>query len=95
LFEGLLWLPVTLSVTAYATTVGAFIDMSAGVNAGKLIKQMAQVLFIYFGLVPDALLIILLMPMGLPWVAALAVTAVNLLLTGLFLYLASLTIGTK
>ncbi len=93
--QGLVWLPVILSVTAYATTVGTFIDLSAGVNAGKLIKQMGQALFIYFGLIPDALLVILLVTAGLPVVAALAVTALNLLLTGLFLYLASLTVGTK
>ena len=93
--QGLLWLPVILSVTAYATTVGTFIDLSAGVNAGKLIKQMGQVLVIYFGLIPDALLVILLVTAGLPVAAALAVTALNLLLTGLFLYLASLTVGTK
>ena len=93
--EALVYIPAILSVTAYSTIVGTFIDMSVSVNAGKMIKQMVQAMFIYFGLLPDIGLVILLSSLGLTAWAALGIALVNLLLTGLFLYLASLVMGTK
>ena len=93
--EALIYIPAILSVTAYSTIVGTFIDMSVSVNAGKMIKQMVQAMFIYFGLLPDIGLVILLSSLGLTAWAALGIALVNLLLTGLFLYLASLVMGTK
>ena len=49
----LAWLPLIVSVDFYATNVGAFIGLSVPVSAGKTLKQLIQVLFVYFGLLPD------------------------------------------
>lgn len=53
----LAWLPLILSIDFYATNVGAFINLSVPVSAGKNIKQVVQILFIYFGIVPDIAII--------------------------------------
>lgn len=53
ILAALAWLPPILSVTFYATAVGAFIGFSVPVAAGKTVKQLVQVLFVYFGLLPD------------------------------------------
>ena len=52
----LAWIPFIISIDFYATTVGAFINLSVPVAAGKTIKQFVQILFIYFGLIPDAVI---------------------------------------
>ncbi len=52
----LLAVPVIVSVDFYATTVGAFINLSVPVSAGKMLKQIIQVMFIYFGLIPDVII---------------------------------------
>lgn len=49
----LAWIPVIVSVDFFSTTVGAFINLSVPVSAGKIVKQFVQVIFIYFGLLPD------------------------------------------
>ena len=46
-----------VSVDLYSSLVGCFIDLSVPVSGGKTIKQMIQVSFIYFGLIPDILVI--------------------------------------
>ena len=56
-FLALAWVPFIVSVDFYATNVGAFIGLSVPVSAGKMLKQVVQVMFIYFGLVPDAAII--------------------------------------
>ena len=53
----LAWVPFIVSVDFYATNVGAFIGLSVPVSAGKMLKQVVQVMFIYFGLVPDIAII--------------------------------------
>ncbi len=95
LFPGLFWIFPIVSVTAYATSVGTFIDMSVNVNAGKTLKQMIQVIFIYFGLLPDIVVVGVLLILKLPVLAALAVTLINLGLSALFLFFASLLMGRK
>ena len=90
LFPALLWILAIVSVTGYATAVGTFIDMSVNVNAGKTLKQMIQVIFIYFGLLPDIIVVGVLLVLGLPVLAVLAVTLINTALTVLFLFFASL-----
>ena len=95
LFPGLFWILPIVSVTAYATSVGTFIDMSVNVNAGKTLKQMIQVVFIYFGLLPDIVVIGVLLILKMPLLAALAVTLINLALSALFLFFASLLMGRK
>ncbi len=58
LLTTLLWIPLIVSVDFYATTVEAFINFSVPVSAGKTLKQMVKIMFIYFGLVPDAIVMI-------------------------------------
>ena len=53
LFVSLAWVPFIVSVDFYATNVGAFIGLSVPVAAGETIKQIVQIMFIYFGLLPD------------------------------------------
>ncbi len=56
LLYALLAVPAIVSVDFYATAVGAFINASVPVSAGKMVKQVVQVMFIYFGLLPDAVI---------------------------------------
>lgn len=91
----LVWLPVIVSVDFYASTVGAFIDLSVPIAAGKTIKQFVQILFIYFGLIPDAaILAVAIVNEQTVW-GALGTTAVNVLLGLLFLSLAATCIEPK
>ena len=53
----LAWILFIVSIDFYATTVGTFIDLSVPVSAGKTVKQIVQVMFVYFGLLPDVALI--------------------------------------
>lgn len=53
----LAWVPFIVSVDFYATNVGAFIGLSVPVSTGKTLKQIVQVMFIYFGLLPDIAII--------------------------------------
>ena len=95
LFPAVIWVLAILSVTAYATSVGTFIDLSVSVNAGKTLKQMIQIVFVYFGLLPDIIIVGLLLLAGLPLVAVLVVTLINAGLSALFIFLASLFMGRK
>ncbi len=81
------WLVFTISVDLYATTVGTFIDLSIPFSSGKLVKQLVQVLFIYFGLIPDAGILFVFHRNG-HFLAGTAITfVVNLLLGTIFLAL--------
>ena len=91
--QALLWLPAILSVTAYSTAVGAFIDMSVNTDAGKMLKGIVQMIFLYFGLLPVVGAALPFLLMDMPLAAALAVTLLNLGLTALFIFFASLTMG--
>ncbi len=86
---GLLWLPVIVSVDFFATTVSTFIHLSTPTSAGKIVKQMVQVLFIYFGLLPDIGIVAAFLAMGQPVMAALGAAICNVLLGLLFFALAS------
>ncbi len=86
---GLLWLPVIVSVDFFATTVSTFINLSTPVSAGKIVKQLVQVLFIYFGLLPDIGIVAVFLAMGQPVSAALGATILNVFLGLIFFALAS------
>ena len=47
-----------LSIDLSSSAVGAFIDLSLPVSLAKNIRSVVQILFIYFGLLPDAVLLI-------------------------------------
>lgn len=91
----LVWLPVIVSVDFYASTVGAFIDLSVPITAGKIIKQLVQIMFIYFGLIPDAGILAVAIVTEHTALGAVGTTAVNLLLGLLFLSLAATCIEPK
>lgn len=74
----LLWIPPIVSVDFYATCVGAFIFHSTPASAGKMIKQMVQVLFVYFGLIPDIPLAVLGGYLGHLYTGLAAACALNL-----------------
>ena len=93
LFPGLVWIFPIVSVTAYATAVGTFIDMSVNTNVGSKLRGVLQIIFLYFGLLPDIAAVGVLLLLGLPLIAALAVTGVNAALAALFLLLAAAAMG--
>lgn len=53
------WLLFVLSVDYFGTAVGTFISVSVPYKDGASIKQVIQVLFVYFGIMPAAVCIIL------------------------------------
>lgn len=85
--ETLMWMPVIVSVDFYATTVGTFIALSAPVSAGKTLKQIVQVMFVYFGLLPDVVIVVPGIVGGHVNAAMLGAAAVNFGLGFLFLSL--------
>ena len=87
------WIFFIVTVDLYATSIGAFINLSVPVAAGKTIKQMVQILFLYFGILPGATLIVLGMVFSLEWIAVLAAAVFHLFLTGVFFALTPLFIG--
>jgi hypothetical protein len=55
----LIWFVFILSVSFFATTVGTFIALSVPGEAGSQIKAFVQLIFLYFGMAPSALAIVL------------------------------------
>lgn len=86
----LAWLVFIASVDFYSTTVGVFIALSVPVSAGKLVKQFAQILFIYFGLLPDIAIMAIGIVMGYTAMAAIASAVLNLVLGLIFFSLSPL-----
>ena len=84
LLAALGWVPFILSVDLYATCVSTFIDLSIPLAVGKMLKSLIQVLFIYFGLLPDAALIGAGFAFERLIPAALAAAGVNMLLAVVF-----------
>lgn len=82
--EVLAWIPFILAMDFYATSVGAFINISVPVSAGKNIKQFVQILFIYFGLLPSIAIIAVGAIMDRTAVAALITAVLNAFLGLLF-----------
>ncbi|MBR5390593.1 MAG: putative ABC exporter domain-containing protein, partial [Clostridia bacterium] len=52
--QALAWMLFIASVDFYATIVGVFLDVSLSRSIGKTVKQVIQMMFLYFGLIPDA-----------------------------------------
>ncbi len=73
----LLWTVVIVSVDFFSTTVGAFIDISTQISAGKMVKQLAQILFIYFGLAPNIGILAFFLTRDLPALGAAVATLLN------------------
>lgn len=79
-----LWVFPILSVDFYSTTVGVFIGLSVPTSAGKVVKQMVQIMFVYFGLLPDIVLIAIGYVLGHPAIGIAGAVVANLLLGGFF-----------
>lgn len=80
----LAWVPFIVSVDFYATNVGAFIGLSVPVSTGKTLKQIVQVMFIYFGLLPDIAIIAVGFVFEFAAVALIGAAAINVFLGFLF-----------
>ena len=91
----LAWIPLIVSVDFFATTVGAFIGLSVPVSAGKMIKQLVQILFIYFGLLPDIAIMAIGLVFEQPVLAAIGCVVVNILLGLVFFFLTPLFLEPK
>lgn len=71
------WVLVIVSADFFGTTVGAFIGVSVPVNAGETIKQVVQILFMYFGILPSGGFIVAAMLTGNYFVFMLIAAIVN------------------
>ncbi|MCC8106310.1 MAG: CPBP family intramembrane metalloprotease [Clostridiales bacterium] len=91
----LAWIPFILSIDFYGTTTGAFINLSVPVSAGKLVKQIVQIMFIYFGLLPDVAIIAVGVVFDHVVIAAVAAAVVNIGLGAVFLALTPLFVDGK
>ncbi|MBQ3191765.1 MAG: CPBP family intramembrane metalloprotease, partial [Bacteroides sp] len=91
----LAWLPLIVSVDFFATTVGAFIGFSVPVSAGKMVKQLVQIMFIYFGLLPDVAIMAIGLTFDQPVLAAVGCTIINVLLGLVFFFLSPLFLEPK
>ena len=80
----LAWVPFIVSVDFYATNVGAFIGLSVPVSTGKTLKQIVQVMFIYFGLLPDIAIIAVGFVFEFAAAALIGAAALNIFLGFLF-----------
>lgn len=93
------WLPVVLilavTIDAYSTTVATFIDLSVPQNTGRTLKQMIQVMFIYFGLGPLAVVFVLGFVLNVVPLAFLIAGLMNIGLAALFLLFSSLFLSPK
>ena len=89
------WILFILSVDMYATIVAAFINLSVPVSIGKIAKQIIQIMFIYFGLIPDILCIVVGVVMEhLAW-AVTGAAAINVALSAIFFALTPLFLEPK
>ncbi len=79
------WLLFILSIDAYSTTIATFIDLTVPQHAGRTIKQMVQIMFLYFGLGPIAAVIAITWVFGILPVGLIAATGFNLALSAAFL----------
>ncbi len=80
----LLWIPLIVSVDFYATSVGAFINLSVPVSAGKTLKQIVQIMFVYFGLLPDLIIMAIGLSFGFTGASAVISSISNMGLGFLF-----------
>lgn len=86
----LLWLLLVLSVGTYADSVGMFIDLSLSTGLSQTVKSLVQILFVYFGLIPTAVLIVLGFAFDKLVLFATIAIALNLLITAVSLLISPL-----
>ena len=90
LLAALAWVPLMVSVDFFATTVSTFINLSVPTSTGKTIKQLIQIMFIYFGLLPDVAIMAVGIVLDFMIPAAFLCTGVNIGLGLVFFFLCPL-----
>ena len=55
----LCWFIFIMSVSVFGTSVGAFINISIPLESAQSIKAMVQILFIYFGIIPATVFVVI------------------------------------
>ncbi len=80
----LVWLPLLLSVDFFSTNAAAFLEVSIPKSVDKTIRQIILVMFVYFGLLPDILIMAFGITLGHTALAAVLCCVVNCLLGLLF-----------
>ena len=78
-----------LSINTYSASIGTFIDVTVPKNAGTNLKQIVQLMFVYFGLVPDLIVIAIFAFFKQVFLGIVFGTVFNFLLGLLFFFLAS------
>lgn len=88
--EAVLWLLLILSMGSWCDSVGLFIDLSLSTGISQMIRSVVQVMFVYFGIAPAAVLVIVGLGLGKVALFAAIATALNIGATALLLALAPL-----
>ena len=86
------WVLALLSISIYSTSVGTFIGVTVPNNAGVMLKQFVQVLFVYFGLLPDIVAIAICAAIGKVALGIAIALILNVLLGLLFFSFAALAL---
>ncbi len=78
------WMLFIVTLDIYSCSVGLFINLSIPSSVAKNIKAMIQIMFIYFGLLPDIVLLILGGIFGVFPIMAFVAACINLGIGGAF-----------
>ena len=89
----LVWFLVIVSLGAYSDSIGMFIDLSLSTGLSQTVKSLVQILFIYFGLAPAAVLIVLGFAFNKLMLFALLTVLLNLIITALSLVISPLFVA--
>ena len=84
----LCYLVPILSMNTYAASIGTFIDVTVPANAGTNLKQVVQVMFAYFGLAPDLIIIAIFAFLNMTFAGFVICSIFNFAL-GLFIFFLS------
>lgn len=87
--EALAWTVALLSISIYSMSVGTFIGVTVPNQAGSMVKQFVQVMFVYFGLLPDIVILSICAVIGKLVLGVALAISVNVLLGLLFFALAA------
>lgn len=80
----LAWMVFIASVDFYSTNVGVFLDISLPSVTVKTVKQLVQIFFLYFGLLPDIAILAVAMVFDKTALGVVGATAINLILGLIF-----------
>jgi hypothetical protein len=86
----IVWFLLIVTLGAYSGSVGVFIDLLLATSLTQMVRTMVQIMFVYFGLAPAAVLIVLGFAFGHLIPFALVTVAVNVGITAVVLALAPL-----